>query len=179
MPLLWFSLDAGFSGHKPCHVWWWCYNRPVQTSELDLCVLVTCIKHHMLSRMPKPSNCDCAIMKAMNIDRLLQFALAQVFMITSPAMYGGSCPGTNGTTRLTQACNNTTPCPPRHCVGSWITAAGACQAPCGGGTGCLLEQYVVTVTAAYNGEYLDQPMGCWIFGSCASSSCSTTSAGWL
>jgi hypothetical protein len=67
-------------------------------------------------------------------------------------MYGGSCPGTNGTTRLTLPCNNTAPCPPRDGVGSWVAAAGACQAPCGGGAGLLLEQYVVTVTAAYNGE---------------------------
>jgi hypothetical protein len=76
---------------------------------------------------------------------------SQVFLVTSPALYGGSCPSTNGTTRLTLPCNNNTPCPPRDCVGSWV--ARNCSGACGGGAGLLLEEYVVTVTAAYNGEH--------------------------
>ncbi|KAF6250697.1 hypothetical protein COO60DRAFT_1629462 [Scenedesmus sp. NREL 46B-D3] len=77
--------------------------------------------------------------------------IPEVFFVSSPAMYGGSCPGNNGTSRLVMPCTNTTPCPPRNCVGSWVTAAAGCQGPCGGGAGLLLEQYVVTVTAAYSG----------------------------
>ncbi|KAF6257103.1 hypothetical protein COO60DRAFT_1461341 [Scenedesmus sp. NREL 46B-D3] len=77
--------------------------------------------------------------------------IPEVFFVSSPAMYGGSCPGNNGTSRLVMPCTNTTPCPPRNCVGSWVTAAAGCQGPCGGGAGLLLERYVVTVTAAYSG----------------------------
>lgn len=74
----------------------------------------------------------------------------QVFNVSSPAMYGGSCPYTNGTTRLTLPCTNSIPCPPQDCVGSWV--AGSCSGDCGGGEGLLLEEFKVTVTAAYNGE---------------------------
>lgn len=63
---------------------------------------------------------------------------------------GVACIKANNTNRLTTACNNTTPCPPRNCVGSWVPRN--CSGACGGGSGLLLEQYVVTVTAAYNGE---------------------------
>jgi hypothetical protein len=115
----------------------------------------------------------------------------QVFVVTSPAMYGGSCPDTNGTTRLNRPCNNTVPCPPRHCVGSW--EARNCSGDCGGGEGLLLEEFVITVTGAYNGEFklLHQllragckcsryrQVGCLLMtvpGQCISSSCNAMKA---
>jgi hypothetical protein len=63
---------------------------------------------------------------------------------------GTACPYANNTPRSSTTCINTTACPPRDCVGSWVSRN--CSGACGGGGGLLLEEYVVTVTAAYNGE---------------------------
>lgn len=76
--------------------------------------------------------------------------LPEKYVVTTPKSCGGTnCPYANGFTRLTTNCNNTTPCPPRDCVGSWV--AGQCNGTCGGGAGLRPETYIVTVTAAYNG----------------------------
>uniref|UniRef100_A0A383W8B1 Peptidase M11 gametolysin domain-containing protein n=1 Tax=Tetradesmus obliquus TaxID=3088 RepID=A0A383W8B1_TETOB len=98
---------------------------------------------------PCPVNCTAAWVEAGNCTGQCSGGsgfVPEVFLMSSPAMYGGSCPSTNGTTRLSLPCNNTTPCPPRDCVGGWVAAAeGACQASCGGGSGLLLERYVINV----------------------------------
>lgn len=65
---------------------------------------------------------------------------------------GVACPFANNTLRSLAVCVNNVPCPPRDCVGSWVP--GNCSGACGGGEGMLLEEYVITVTAAYNGKAL-------------------------
>jgi hypothetical protein len=57
--------------------------------------------------------------------------LPERFIITSPALYGGSCPRTNGSTRATVACTNSDPCPPVDCIGSFGNS-GTCNGTCGG-----------------------------------------------
>eukprot|EP00878_Enallax_costatus_P023564 GHUV01025065.1.p1 GENE.GHUV01025065.1~~GHUV01025065.1.p1 ORF type:complete len:423 (+),score=66.03 GHUV01025065.1:176-1444(+) len=62
----------------------------------------------------------------------------EMWKVTSPAMYGGTCANTNGTTRATSTpCVNNQPCSPVNCVGSWV-ANGVCDGACGGGAGGTL-----------------------------------------
>lgn len=76
--------------------------------------------------------------------------LPQQFVIHTSAQHGGqNCTHADGDTRLTEACNNTKPCP-IHCVGHW-EANGNCAGPCNNGTGTLPEKYIVTTAAMYEG----------------------------
>jgi hypothetical protein len=124
-----------------------CESRPLQSCSCFMLRLPlnshNTGQQHALKVMKQPALSACA-------PHTYCLLCHQVFSVSSPALYGGSCHSTNGTTRLTLPCNNTTPCPPRDCVGSWVSRN--CSGACGGGGGLLLEEYVVTVTAAYNGE---------------------------
>lgn len=74
---------------------------------------------------------------------------AEVLVVTVESAHGGMlCPAANGTVRAT-ACVNSAPCPV-DCVGSFV-AGTECPAPCGGGTGMLVETFVVSTPAQHGG----------------------------
>jgi hypothetical protein len=143
---------TGYSCHS-CRPFRHTYSRKcMPAAELLLHVEHALAAGHTECNLQVAQCCHMWGARLQHCDTLLSLLLLLLMVLVEvPRSCGGtSCPATNGALKSSTPCNNNTPCPPRDCVGSWV--ARNCSGACGGGAGLLLEEYVVTVTAAYNGE---------------------------